>query len=74
VFNLPLATHSYVGKADKSLDWLDAWKQMEKIYETQRDKVKAIGTHTLALHIQLGFALILPQGFPTFLSNFCSGS
>ncbi|CAE6471562.1 unnamed protein product [Rhizoctonia solani] len=32
-----------IGKADKSLDWLDAWKQMEKIYETQRDKVKAIG-------------------------------
>ncbi|KAG8733900.1 hypothetical protein FRC11_000454 [Ceratobasidium sp. 423] len=31
------------GKADKSLDWLDTWKQMEKIYETQRDKVKAIG-------------------------------
>ncbi|KAH7343681.1 Aldo/keto reductase [Rhizoctonia solani] len=31
------------GNADKSLDWLDAWKQMEKIYETQRDKVKAIG-------------------------------
>lgn len=33
------------GKADKSLDWLDAWKDMEKIYETQKDKVRAIGTH-----------------------------
>ncbi|KAG8746851.1 hypothetical protein FRC10_003373 [Ceratobasidium sp. 414] len=31
-----------LGKADKSLDWLDAWKDMEKIFETQRDKVKAI--------------------------------
>ena len=45
-FDYHQLTH-YAGKADKSLDWLDTWKQMEKIYETQRDKVKAIGTHTL---------------------------
>ncbi|CAE6389847.1 unnamed protein product [Rhizoctonia solani] len=37
------------GKADKSLDWLDAWKQMEKIYETQRDKVKAIGVSNFSV-------------------------
>ncbi|ELU45768.1 aldo/keto reductase family domain-containing protein [Rhizoctonia solani AG-1 IA] len=40
---LSVVAHLCLGKADKSLDWLDAWKQMEKIYETQRDKVKAIG-------------------------------
>ncbi|CEL59661.1 Protein GCY OS=Saccharomyces cerevisiae (strain ATCC 204508 / S288c) GN=GCY1 PE=1 SV=1 [Rhizoctonia solani AG-1 IB] len=37
------------GKADKSLDWLNAWKQMEKIYETQRDKVKAIGVSNFSV-------------------------
>ncbi|KDN51082.1 hypothetical protein RSAG8_00711, partial [Rhizoctonia solani AG-8 WAC10335] len=37
------------GKADKSLDWLDTWKQMEKIYETQRDKVKAIGVSNFSV-------------------------
>ncbi|KAF8607970.1 Aldo/keto reductase [Ceratobasidium sp. AG-I] len=31
------------GKADRSIDWIDAWKDMEKIYETQKDKVRAIG-------------------------------
>ncbi|KAG9078130.1 hypothetical protein FRC06_008516 [Ceratobasidium sp. 370] len=37
------------GKADKSLDWLDAWKDMEKIFETQKDKVKAIGVSNFSV-------------------------
>ncbi|QRW01506.1 aldo/keto reductase family protein [Ceratobasidium sp. AG-Ba] len=37
------------GKADKSLDWLDAWKAMEKIYEDQKDKVKAIGVSNFSV-------------------------
>lgn len=31
------------GKADKSLDWLDTWKTMEKLYQAHPDKLKAIG-------------------------------
>lgn len=30
-------------KADKSHDWLDTWKDMEKVYQEHPDKVKAIG-------------------------------
>ncbi|CAE6401405.1 unnamed protein product [Rhizoctonia solani] len=36
-------------KADKSLDWINTWKQMEKIYKTQRDKVKAIGVSNVSV-------------------------
>jgi len=32
-----------LGKADKSLDWLDTWKKMEEVYLANKDKVKAIG-------------------------------
>ncbi|EJC97774.1 Aldo/keto reductase [Fomitiporia mediterranea MF3/22] len=31
------------GKADKGRDWLDTWKDMEKVYEKYPNKVKAIG-------------------------------
>jgi glycerol 2-dehydrogenase (NADP+) len=30
-------------KADKSLNWLDTWKAMEKVYQAHPEKVKAIG-------------------------------
>ncbi|EUC57875.1 aldo/keto reductase family protein [Rhizoctonia solani AG-3 Rhs1AP] len=36
-------------KADKSIDWINTWKQMEKIYKTQRDKVKAIGVSNVSV-------------------------
>ncbi|KAG8677990.1 hypothetical protein FRC09_020219, partial [Ceratobasidium sp. 395] len=36
-------------KADKTLDWLDAWKDMENIFETQKDKVKAIGVSNFSV-------------------------
>jgi glycerol 2-dehydrogenase (NADP+) len=29
--------------ADMSLDWLDTWKKMEKLYLAHPDKLKAIG-------------------------------
>jgi glycerol 2-dehydrogenase (NADP+) len=28
---------------DKTHDWLDTWKTMEKLYEAHPDKLKAIG-------------------------------
>jgi glycerol 2-dehydrogenase (NADP+) len=32
-------------KADKSLNWIDTWKEMERIYRAHPEKVKAIGVH-----------------------------
>jgi len=37
------------GKADKSIDWLDTWKKMEAIYESNPDKVKAIGVSNFGI-------------------------
>ncbi|KAG8928673.1 hypothetical protein FRC02_006618 [Tulasnella sp. 418] len=31
------------GKADKEHDWLDTWKEMERLYQAHPDKVRAIG-------------------------------
>jgi glycerol 2-dehydrogenase (NADP+) len=31
------------GGPDFSHDWLDTWKEMEKVYKANPDKVKAIG-------------------------------
>jgi glycerol 2-dehydrogenase (NADP+) len=31
------------GKADKTLNWLDTWRAMEKVYKDHPEKVKAIG-------------------------------
>ncbi|KAF5368863.1 hypothetical protein D9758_002875 [Tetrapyrgos nigripes] len=31
------------GGPDKSIDWLDTWHEMEKLYKTHPDKIKAIG-------------------------------
>jgi len=36
-------------KADKSLDWLDTWKTMEKLYEAHPDKIKAIGVSNVSV-------------------------
>ena len=32
-------------KADKSLNWLDTWREMENVYRKHPEKVKAIGMH-----------------------------
>lgn len=32
-------------KADKSLNWIDTWKALEKVYLAHPEKVKAIGAH-----------------------------
>ncbi|KAA1472476.1 Aldo/keto reductase [Dentipellis sp. KUC8613] len=37
------------GKADKSVNWLDTWKEMEKVYKENPDKVKAIGVSNVSV-------------------------
>lgn len=37
------------GKADKEWDWLDTWRAMEKIYENNKDKVRAIGVSNFSV-------------------------
>lgn len=32
-------------KADKSLNWLDTWKEIENVYRKHPEKIKAIGMH-----------------------------
>ena len=41
-------------KADKSLNWLDTWREIENVYRKHPEKIKAIGMH-LSLEI---FALL----------------
>jgi glycerol 2-dehydrogenase (NADP+) len=36
-------------KADKSVDWLDTWKSMEKLYKAHPDKLKAIGVSNFSV-------------------------
>ena len=50
--------------ADKSHDWLDTWKSMEDVYFANRDKVKAIGTHTHCSDY------MTPNDFSPGVSNF----
>lgn len=37
------------GKADKSINWIDTWKGMEKVYKEHSDKVKAIGVSNVSI-------------------------
>ena len=37
------------GKADKSINWIDTWKGMEKVYKENPDKVKAIGVSNVSI-------------------------
>jgi hypothetical protein len=32
-------------KADKSLNWLDTWREIENVYRKHPEKIKAIGMH-----------------------------
>ncbi|KAI9465303.1 Aldo/keto reductase [Lactarius psammicola] len=36
-------------KADKSLNWIDTWKEMEKVYLAHPEKVKAIGVSNVSV-------------------------
>ncbi|KAJ8091854.1 hypothetical protein PM082_021090 [Marasmius tenuissimus] len=36
-------------KADKSIDWLDTWHEMEKLYKAHPDKLKAIGVSNFSV-------------------------
>ncbi|KAI0251170.1 Aldo/keto reductase [Lactifluus subvellereus] len=35
-------------KADKSLNWIDTWKEMERVYRAHPEKVKAIGVSNVS--------------------------
>lgn len=37
------------GGPDRSIDWLDTWKEMEKLYEAHPDKLRAIGESASSL-------------------------
>ncbi|KAI0821888.1 Aldo/keto reductase [Trametes gibbosa] len=37
------------GKADKGHDWLDTWKEMERVYKAHPEKVKAIGVSNFSV-------------------------
>jgi glycerol 2-dehydrogenase (NADP+) len=43
----PMISPPSLGKADKSIDWLDTWKEMENVYLANKDKVRAIGVGCL---------------------------
>ncbi|KAF8270476.1 Aldo/keto reductase [Lactarius quietus] len=50
-------------KADKSLNWLDTWKAMEKVYKEHPEKVKAIGVSNVSvayLEDLLKIATVIP--------------
>lgn len=36
------------GLANKDIDWLDTWKEMERVYLANKDKVRAIGVRDLS--------------------------
>jgi len=36
-------------KSNKSINWLDTWRQMEKVYKEHPDKVKAIGVSNVSV-------------------------
>ena len=51
------------GGPDKEHDWLDTWKEMEKIYKAHPEKVKAIGVSNfsvLFLKKLLAVATVVP--------------
>ena len=37
------------GKPDKERDWLDTWKDMERVYKAHPEKVKAIGVSNFSV-------------------------
>lgn len=37
------------GKADHSIDWLDTWKEMERLYKAHPDKLRAIGVSNFSV-------------------------
>ncbi|KAJ3859535.1 NADP-dependent oxidoreductase domain-containing protein [Lentinula edodes] len=37
------------GGADKSIDWLDTWHEMEKLYKAHPEKIKAIGVSNFSV-------------------------
>ncbi len=39
----PMISPPSLCKPNKDLDWLNTWREMEKVYLANKDKVKAIG-------------------------------
>ena len=54
---------------DRSLDWIDTWKSMEKLYKENPNKLKAIGIINLAT-LRWGEHLILSTGVSNFSVEF----
>ena len=51
------------GKADKTRDWRDTWRELEAVYKAHPDKVKAIGVSNLSvkyLDELLAIATVVP--------------
>ena len=53
-------------KADKSLNWLDTWREMENVYRKHPEKIKAIGMN-LNLNYWLSSMATHRQVSPTSL-------
>jgi len=45
----PMVSPPSLGQADKSIDWLDTWKEMEKVHLENKDKVRAIGVSNFSV-------------------------
>ncbi|TFL04713.1 NADP-dependent oxidoreductase domain-containing protein [Pterulicium gracile] len=63
--------------ADKSLNWLDTWKGMEKVYKAHPDKVKAIGVSNVSQEFMkqlLAIATVVPAVNQIELHPSCTGT
>jgi len=61
-------------KADKSIDWRDTWKEMERVYNANRSTVKAIGVSNFSLSWLkelLSFSTITPAANQIELHPWC---
>jgi glycerol 2-dehydrogenase (NADP+) len=38
------------GKPDRSIDWLDTWKAMEKLHKAHPEKLRAIGVSNFSVN------------------------
>jgi len=45
----PMISPPSLGVADKSIDWVDTWKEMENVYLANKDKVRAIGVSNISV-------------------------
>jgi glycerol 2-dehydrogenase (NADP+) len=63
--------------ADKSIDWLDTWKHMERLYKAHPDKIKAIGVSNVSVEFMkklLKIATVIPAVNQIELHPSCTGA